>query len=184
MRFLPSTFPGATYDGAVHTIPAEWRWEWLSEALRSVCAQGVIVRIPLLWQLEPLIFYACKDAGSFLFINDRTNMPVAYEAILKSSMNTIITTPDDAQEFAAFLEEKDTPALSWILICSPEQRPPTNVSGTILMSIQASPGIPLYESCTQHPDTFHQATYTTTPPKDDRSTGTCTCGKDIYTPYA
>ena len=146
-RFLPSSFDAQ--DPTLHgvEVPATWRWNSLEPQLKTWGSKGIMMRLPLFWQLETLIFEACHTAEASLFINDRANMPLGAAALKIAEIDTVVTDLADAEAFVAYLTEAKAPLPSfWFIVRTPEQattplsallRPLTTAEET-----HRSPGIP------------------------------------------
>jgi len=153
-RIFPTSFSPEGYEGGGFFRAGDWRWDTLEEHLKSSGALGVLVRLPLFWQVEPLIYYACKNAGSFLFLNDASNMPVGRVAIKNASFNTIVTTSDDALEFSKHIQEHNcNDFLNWIVVHPINDidinRMKISYANTsyIAHEVHLFPGIPLFVQC-------------------------------------
>ena len=62
------------------------------------------MRLPLFWQLEVPLWYACRAVSAPIFLNDPENMPVGAAAIQRGGIDTIVTEQRDAEQFAAYLQ--------------------------------------------------------------------------------
>lgn len=95
----------------------DWKWGTLEEALRTFGATGVMMRLPLFWQLEIPMFETCKRAKSFLFVADRANLPVSEKALEHGHIDCVVTDAQDALSFSSYLHEhaREQPR-SWFVI--------------------------------------------------------------------
>jgi hypothetical protein len=166
MRIFPTSFdPNKTTFAFLRSV--FWKWKSLADFLQNYKAIGVLIRLPLFWQIEPLAFEACKTSKSFLFINDETNMPVGRTAIQSAEMNTVVTTAKDAVEFLDYLEVYDAKRPKNLFIVHPF--PDVNIELTqtitdtrliVAQEIHFFPGIPLFSQCNhivsmRHTHNFH-----------------------------
>ena len=119
-RLLPSSFDPE--DASMHGIPVplDWRWSSVEKALQEWGSRGVMMRLPLFWQLEVPLFHACRAADAFLFTNDVGNIPLGIEAVRIANIDTIVTTFDDAALFTAQLAERNVSlSKQWVIIRTP-----------------------------------------------------------------
>jgi len=152
-RVFSTSFDGSNADMPIYGRARNWQWASLHHFLRARRALGVLVRLPLFWQVEPLIFNACKDAGGFPFVNDVANMPVGRLAVTEANVNTILTTVQGAQGFSRHLVERNTPfPPNWFVVHqlsdTPIQLPYLMRPGLIVHNeVHLFPGIPLFYQC-------------------------------------
>ena len=205
-RILPASFDASP------TMPAflrhfSWRWDTLAEHLKHVGTVGLLVRIPLLWQCEPLIHHACRESGSFFFLNDEANMPVGRIALRDGGMDTVLTTAADAVRFAEHLRAAQAALPTRWIVIHPITHPlgiPDGLDAAwIAHEVHIFPGIPLFVQCSlqrgKTPASFHLAegfSYTAEgicgtehdvlplvrydPPSSYRESGQCACGSMNY----
>lgn len=105
-RFFPSSFDPDDAHMTGNPLPLDWRWRSAEDALTSWGSRGVMMRLPLFWQLEVPLFHACQSAGAFLFANDVGNMPLGAAAVDIADVDTVVTELDDAAAFASYLTIK------------------------------------------------------------------------------
>ena len=109
------------------------------------------MRLPLFWQLEIPLFNACKNSGSFIFVSDRGNMPLAAEAIRTARIDCVVTDTEDADAFSSFLAEKSAPKpRSWIIIHRAilPSTPLPHIAGDVgAQEVHLFPGVPILVQC-------------------------------------
>lgn len=165
MRLFTTTFDPHKDEVIAFPRSSQWHWQTLGHTLTSRGAAGVLVRLPLFWQTEPLIFAACRAAGAFPFINDAANMPVGRMGLEAAGMNTILTAPEDAAMFGEYLVSKNLSALyHWVLVYSAEKNTfeipdvlSRNPVASITREIHLFPGIPIFFQCRELADTGRSA---------------------------
>lgn len=208
VRVLPASY---SPDMAL-AYPRSLSWSWRSarDALRGMKAEGVMMRLPLFFQLESPLAEAAHAAGAFIFVNDKDNMPLGAAALEQAGIGCIATTGADAAAFAAYMNERNVRAPGWFLIRSLDEdwTVPAEVVRTgapVAQEVHLFPGLPLLVQCTAlskagKPD-FHIAEELqyeeiehgvhVTGAKDDplplcnfpialRTCGTCPCGKVVF----
>ncbi|OGG56912.1 hypothetical protein A3D71_00295 [Candidatus Kaiserbacteria bacterium RIFCSPHIGHO2_02_FULL_55_20] len=134
--------------------PLNWRWTSCELALRAFKSSGIMMRLPLFWQVEPALFAAGQAAGAPIFVNDQGNMPVGAAAIRTASMDTVVTDTEDAQRFSSYLLKRGAqfPA-AWIIVHPILQKawtiPAPLRSGTahVAQEVHLFPGVPVLEQC-------------------------------------
>lgn len=162
-RMMPSSFDPQDPTLRGFPISKDWKWSSCASALQDFSATGVMMRIPLYWQLETPLFNACKDIGAFIFVSDPENIPLAAEALRIAEIDTVVTTAHDALKLSQHLA--DTSSLqpqSWIIVY-PAVLPGLSegpIRGAqISREIHILPGIPILIQCAvlreTHPDRFH-----------------------------
>lgn len=148
-RYVPTHFTWTESLGA-YPRSREWRWRSAEEVLRAESGQGVILRLPLFWQTEIPLFRACRAAGSFLFVNDRANMPLGASAVARSSMATVATDAEDAEDFALYIRERSLSAPKrWLVVQHGSLRrlPRTLDAGLVFQEYHVLPGVPVLAQC-------------------------------------
>ncbi len=150
-RIVPTSFDPEDPELRGFPIPLKWRWASCEEALRVFGATGVMMRLPLFWQLESPLWSACKKAGAFIFTNDPENMPLGAAAIRSANIDCVVTETKDASLFSDFLREKKYQLpRSWIIIHpanSDEWSLPKLEGANVAQEVHLFPGIPLLEQC-------------------------------------
>ena len=143
-RYFPSSFDPRDPTLKGIALPLSWRWVTIEHSLKTWGSRGVMMRLPLFWQLEVPIFDACQSVGAFLFTNDQDNMPLGAEAVRTADIDTVITDASDAAQFSAFLASKHI-ALppNWFIVCKPGERAPQSLQHIvrIVEELHESPGI-------------------------------------------
>jgi hypothetical protein len=206
-RILPALFE-ASPDMPVFLRSYTWRWDTLAQHLRGFGTTGLLVRLPLLWQCEPLIHHACRESGTFFFLNDAANMPVGRIALCTAALDTVLTTADDAERFAEHLHATQEVLPHWIVIHAITHSPRVPVGldpSRVAHEVHLCPGVPLYVQCDSQrgisPLRFHLADGFSDspdgicgtahdsiplvkylPPHQYRPAGTCACGSPLFAP--
>lgn len=152
-RVMPSSFDPADPD--LRGIPwtLEPKWPSLEGAIRDFRCEGLVVRLPLFWQIEAPLHAACRGAGAYLFINEPENMPLGAAAAKLAETDLIVTTPADAAAFAAHLAERAVPVpRAWFLvhpIHDLQNLPAALLTSAIVVAqeVHLFPGIPLLIQC-------------------------------------
>ena len=134
--------------------PLKWRWDSCERMFRAFKTSGVLMRLPLFWQVEPALFAAGQAAGAPIFVNDQENMPVGAEAIRIANMDTVVTDSQDAVRFSSYLSGAKTqfPA-SWIIVHPVsldvwDIPAPAREEGThVAQEVHLFPGVTLLEQC-------------------------------------
>ena len=149
-RFLPSSFDPDDPHMRGIPVPLDWRWSSIEEGLRVRGARGVMVRLPLFWQMEVPLFYACRAVGAFLFANDVGNMPLGAAAIQGADIDTVITNFENADAFAVHLTERQISLpKNWVIVRTPLNAQTSlsqilqNKDLSIFEETHSSPGIAL-----------------------------------------
>lgn len=154
MRLFPHAFDTKLSSGGAFFRDRSWEWGSLEGHLSTLNACGVLMRLPLFWQVEPLVFQVCKKTDSYLFLNDVANMPVGKVAIQNANCNTVLTTANDAVAFSDYLNGHNfNIATSWIVVHKIDSfdKEAANVlyAGAEYSAheIHIAPGIPLFVQC-------------------------------------
>jgi len=152
-RFSPSSF--SDDDPALTIFPRaeSWKWHSAEETLSKHMGRGLMLRLPLFWQVEIPLFLACKEKGLFIFVNDQSNMALGASAISRASIGVVVTDAKDANEFATFLMIKghsfpDT----WLIVQKAGEMIPlapalTGSASTLVQEVHVLPGVPILEQC-------------------------------------
>lgn len=153
-RVMPSSFNPD--DPALCAFPYHKTAGWNSceRVLRDSSTHGVMMRLPLFWQVEPNLFSACQAAGAFIFINDADNMPLGAAAVRDARIDAIMTDAPDAHAFAQYLlEKKSGMAKTWIIVHTPHKdiRPISQILKEphvrVAQEVHVFPGVPVLEQC-------------------------------------
>lgn len=154
-RVMPSTFNPD--DPALCAFPYHKIAGWSSceHIVRDSGARGVMMRLPLFWQVEPNLFAACHAAGAFIFINDADNMPLGAAAVRDAHIDSIVTDAQDAYAFSKYLLEKKTGmANTWIIVhdshtsIAPLPHALEASHLRVAQEVHIFPGVPVLEQCT------------------------------------
>lgn len=154
-RLVPTSFDPDDPD--LHAFPRSINWRWASceRALRALgAARGVMMRLPLFWQVEVPLHAACRAVGIPIFVNEPENMPVGGAAIQNADVDAVITDRADAQLFAAYLAERGIrgPRL-WIVIHRADDASwdvPAVLhqeNQRVAEEVHLFPGVPILEQC-------------------------------------
>lgn len=151
-RLFPTSFDAD--DAALRALPVrpDWKWESCEAALRSLAASGVMMRLPLFWQLEAPLHGACRSAHVPIFVNDPENMPLGSAALKDGGVDAVVTTERDAFAFSLHLDEKNVPYPSWLIIHEPrtEWRIPASLEASdakVAREVHLFPGVPALTQC-------------------------------------
>ncbi len=154
-RVMPSSFDPD--DSALCAFPSRKTAGWNSceRVLRDSGARGVMMRLPLFWQVEPNLFAACQAAGAFIFINDADNMPLGTAAVRDAHIDTIVTDAGNAHAFARYLlEKKSGMAKTWIIVHAPHTdiapvpKALEDLHIRVAQEVHVFPGVPVLVQCT------------------------------------
>lgn len=121
--------------------------------LRHFGSRGILMRLPLFWQLESPLYTACRATGAPLFVNDQGNMPVGDAALRLAELDTVVTGAADATMFSSYLSEHGTPLPMWFIIhplpSEPWDIPPALKKNDVRVAqeVHLFPGVPLLEQC-------------------------------------
>jgi hypothetical protein len=144
-RRLPGSFDPGDVTANSKEVPADWEWTSAAATLKAFGSTGVMMRLPLFWQLEAPLFRACKAADAFIFVCEPQNMPLCAAALRDASIDTVVTDFDDATAFAHYLaaRQQELPP-HWLIIRKPGQRqllPARFASLAVAEETHVSPGI-------------------------------------------
>lgn len=150
-RLVPTSFNPDDSELRGFPIALDWNWPSSEQFLRSCGAVGVMMRLPLFWQLEVPLRNACVSAGAFIFVNDRGNMPLGAEALRSAEISCVVTDAKDVFEFSNYLREKSRLQPSSWLIIHPGvlfDRTFSEIDGTRhAHEVHLFPGVPVLEQC-------------------------------------
>lgn len=162
-RLLPTSFdPADTYLRG-YPIANTWSWPSCERVLKEFSSIGVMMRLPLFWQLEVPLYNACKSAGAYLFVSDVGNMPLAIEALRTAGIDTVITDNKDADELSHFLREKIVAQPEHMILIYKGELPNAarlSIEGAhVSREVHLFPGTPILEQCatlrSEQPSFFH-----------------------------
>ena len=151
-RLIPASFNPSESDMSACPIPADLGWDSCKNHFKHFNIVGVMMRLPLFWQMETPLQSAAREAGAFIFVNDRANMPLGQTALDIANIGAIVTDYPDALTFSAYLNEhnKPGPAL-WVIIHSLENAllplPGTIPGKSIAREVHIFPGLPMLVQC-------------------------------------
>ncbi len=189
----PSSFD--PNDPALHALPhtAGWRWASCEEALREFETRGVLLRLPLFWQTLSPLNDVCRSIGAYIFPNEIENMAVGAVGLRSAGLNTVLTTAEDAEKFASFLQEQQPLPASWFIVHEAGavswELPAAlkNSAARIAQEVHLSPGLPVLAQCTHlrakkmpHFHTTEEA-HSHPLPFQLAEQGLCVCGKKVVT---
>jgi len=164
----PSSFNPKEEHLCAYPRPLGWDWPSCAGLLQHFGGKGVLSRLPLFWQVESPLYRACQAAGSFIFLNDKANMPLGAEAVRSAEIGTVLTDLDDASAFSSFLLAKNYPLPeAWLIVHVAEHIPGelpfplANSPSKIGQEVHVLPGVPILEQCSTLSDTkkplFHRS---------------------------
>lgn len=105
-RVAPSTFDANDPNLLVIPRPLDAHWKSGETIFRDMSSSGVIVRVPLFWQMHAMAHAASRAVGIPLAIHDPNNIPVAAVAIERAGLNTVVSELGSAQSLLHYLTEK------------------------------------------------------------------------------
>ncbi len=189
-RMLPSSFDPTDAELRALSISRDYRWKSLAAGLAFLDTRAVLLRLPLFWQVLPLVHDACTEAACTLFVNEKENMPLGDAAIRVGEVNTVITDTKDAFAFSLFCSERNTSINSWFVVHEfrGEWTLPIMFSDTarVVQEVHLSPGIPFLVQCAtlcaEKTARFHRTDTPAANPLPDITLspdGVCTCGKEV-----
>jgi hypothetical protein len=162
---FPTTFDAADPDATGYPRMRSWRWDSARDTLCHFKASGVMMRLPLFWQVEPHLFEAAQASDAFVFVNDAANMPLGAAAIRSANIDLVVTHEADAAQFSAYLHAARVSLPAWLVIHSlsstPPAVPPLMRGSRVAREIHLFPGVPLFTQCAALADaqssSFHAA---------------------------
>lgn len=153
-RVMPSSFDPDDPTLCAFPYHKTAGWNSCERVLRDSGAHGVMMRLPLFWQVEPNLFAACRAAGAFIFINDVDNMPLGAAAVRDAHIDAIVTDADDAHAFSQYLlEKKSGMAKVWMIVHTPHKdmvpvpHALKDPRICVAQEVHAFPGVPVLEQC-------------------------------------
>ncbi len=154
-RVVPTSFDPNDPDLRAFPRPLSWKWSSCEDALKRFAPRVVMMRLPLFWQVEPLLHEACRAVPAPIFVNDADNMPVGEAAIRLAYVDTVVTDTSDSFAFSSFLSEKKTLPKSWIIIHRPDSTwdiptPLRDARETrVAQEVHVFPGVPILHQCAE-----------------------------------
>lgn len=151
VRIFPTSFDAQEKDVLAYARALEWRWDSAHFALKHFASTGVMMRLPLFWQLESPLFYAAEEVGAFIFVNDAANMPLGAAALKSANIDVVVTHVADSTAFAAYIFEHQIPQPDWLIV-----HPLSDELGTlspllrnarVAEEVHLFPGVPLLSQC-------------------------------------
>jgi hypothetical protein len=153
---VPTSFD--PHDDGLRAFPRslETRWTSAENFFLNVGARGIMMRLPLFWQMEPLLFAAGQMAGAPLFVCDQSNMPLGAAAIRTAHMDTVVTDAGDAFAFSDYLVLTGAVApKAWLVVHAFDAHswdtPAALVDARLAQEVHLFPGIPVLASCERAP---------------------------------
>jgi len=150
-RIIPTSFEADDPELSGFPIHPNWHWSSCARILSVLKPHGVMIRLPLFWQLEIPLWYACREARTPIFLNDPENMPVAAAALQRGGMDTVVTEYRDAVALVAYLSENNHPLpRAWIIVhrAYDEWTVPSILSKeTVAHEVHLFPGLPMLAQC-------------------------------------
>ena len=207
-RVLPTSFDADDPELLGFPLPSTTRWNSLAIALQEFRPRGVMLRLPLFWQIEVLAWYAARSANCPIFLCDPENMPLSAAALVRGGIDTIITEARDAALFSTFLDvHRETRPRQWMIVhrATDPWVLPEGIRERSRHEVHLVPGLPIFTQC-EHasrlsgPLKFHQSDYVYDPVSATITTqahdtiprfslpistavsshGTCACGNALY----
>ena len=150
-RIIPTSFEADDSGLAGFPLHPLSRWDSCAAALLEFKPHGVMMRLPLFWQLEVLLWYASRAARAPIFLNDPENMPVGAAALQFGGMDTVVTEQRDAALFVDYLQkEKMKLPEKWIIVHRADDgwNVPAPLAGCrIAQEVHLFPGLPVLSQC-------------------------------------
>ncbi len=153
-EIAPTSFDANDPELRALPRPMGWRWTSAENALRGFKTRGVMMRLPLFWQVEPALFAAGQSIGVPIFVNDQDNMPVGAAAIQTAGMDTVVTDSADALTFSSFLSgSKSAFPSSWLIVYPISldtwniPAPAREANVCVAQEVHLFPGVPLLTQC-------------------------------------
>ncbi len=150
-RIVPTSFEAEDAGLAGFPIHPQWRWDSCAQALFELKPHGVMMRLPLFWQLEVPLWYACRAARAPIFLNDPENIPVGVSALQLGGMDTVVTEQRDASTFADCVQKENGKLpQKWIVIHRAEDiwNIPALLSDCkVAQEVHLFPGLPILSQC-------------------------------------
>ncbi|MBI5457495.1 hypothetical protein HY971_02095 [Candidatus Kaiserbacteria bacterium] len=151
---VPTSFDPDDPELRAFPRPLQWKWASVETTLRAFCSRGIVMRLPLFWQIEPALFAAGQAVGTPIFVNDQGNMPVGAAAIRTANMDTVVTDSQDAFKFSSYLLEAGAQFPDAWIIVHPVSRnewtipaPLQNSTAHVAQEVHIFPGVPFLEQC-------------------------------------
>jgi hypothetical protein len=150
-RILPTSFDADDAALAGFPVPAGRRWDGCERMFAHWHPHGVMMRLPLFWQVEVLVWYAARHAGAPVFLNDPENMPLGAAALREGGMDTVVAEARDAAMFAQYLdaEERIRPRY-WAVVHRAQDAwdvPAALRHEHLFQEVHALPGLPVLTQC-------------------------------------
>lgn len=150
-RIVPTSFNADDENLKGFPLPAQWRWKSCETALSELRPHGVMMRLPLFWQLETPLWYACRTVRAPIFLNDPENMPVGAAALTRGGIDMVVAEQRDAAQFANYLQDEGEkiPA-KWLIVHRAKDAwlPPAALKDTrVAQEVHMFPGFPILSQC-------------------------------------
>lgn len=150
-RILPLTFDAESSFVLGFPIAETWQWDSITQALLHMKPHGVMMRLPLFWQLEAPLWRACREVRAPIFLNDPENVPVGAAALLRGGIDTIVTETRDVPMFIESLHQEHAPQPKhWLLVHRPTDSwdNPTALNNcSVYQEVHLFPGFPFLYQC-------------------------------------
>ncbi|MCG3769290.1 MAG: hypothetical protein JW384_00412 [Nitrosomonadaceae bacterium] len=150
-RIIPTSFEAEDVNLVGFPLHPLSRWDSCAQALSEFKSHGVMMRLPLFWQLEVLLWYACRTVPAPIFLNDPENMPVGAAALQLGGMDTVVTEQRDAGIFAEYVQkENEVVPKNWIIVHRADDTwsVPTSLSDCkVAQEVHLFPGLPILSQC-------------------------------------
>ncbi len=153
-RVMPSSFNPDDENLRAFPYYLAPRWDSLERALRESGSHGVMMRLPLFWQVESNLHHACRATDAFLFLNEPENMPLGAAALRLAEIDAVITDTKDAFAFSLYLSSNNSPLdFTWLIIHSADKdavKIPEILLGRgakVIQEVHIFPGVTVLEQC-------------------------------------
>ncbi len=153
-RVMPSSFNPDDENLRAFPYHLSPRWDSCERALRESGSHGVMMRLPLFWQVESNLHHACRAADAFLFLNEPENMPLGAAALRLAEIDAVITDTKDAFAFSLYLSSNNSPLdFTWVIV-HPADYGAIKIPEILLQEgvrviqeVHIFPGVPVLEQC-------------------------------------
>ena len=208
-RVFPASFNPDDPTLRAFPVPVSREWMSLKRHLRHFRSRGVLLRLPLFWQVESPLYRTCREVDALYYANDVTNMPLGAAALRGMHLDTVLTDRSDAVALSTFLGKAGT-KYSWVIVHSlfetPWTIPDELTSASVAQEVHMFPGVPILTQCesliekkvpyfhvvdTYEVEITKEAILISSPPDDPvplvryvlpplSKQGSCACGKRVF----
>ncbi len=153
-RVMPSSFNPDDENLRAFPYHLSPRWGSCERALRESGSHGVMMRLPLFWQVESNLYHACRAANAFLFLNESENMPLGAAALRLAEIDAVVTDTKDAFAFSLYLSSNNSPLdFTWVIVHTADYgaiKIPEILlqeGAKVIQEVHIFPGVPVLEQC-------------------------------------